>query len=462
MTEKLIIIGAGMASGRMLEHLTDAAPDAYDITLFNAEPRGTYNRIMLSPVLAGEKTYDDIVTHDADWYAARNITCRFGETVAQIDRTAKTVISAHGDVLPYDKLVISTGSNPFMIPLPGHDLEGVIAYRDVEDTERMMQMQAGRKVVVIGGGLLGLEAAAGMAARGADVAVVHIMGHLMERQLDEDAGALLKASLEAKGIRVCLNANSKEIVGEDGRVAALRLEDGTDLPCELLVMAVGIRPNVALAQAAGLAVGRGIEVDDHMRTSDDSILALGECVEHRGALFGLVAPLYDQAKVLAQVLLGQTATYAQKSLSTKLKVTGCDLFSAGDFADGNGRENIVFQDPSQGIYKRLVIDGNRLVGAVMYGDTADGSWFFSLINDGADISDMRETLIFGPAYQGSAPPDPHLAVAASPRDVAAVGGNGRNSAKRSWAGTTRRHWLQQGWRTLGKPQIKDPERRRAA
>lgn len=424
MTEKLIIIGAGMASGRVIEHLTENAPDAYDITLFNAEPRGNYNRIMLSPVLSGEKTYEEIVTHDDTFYADNKVTCRFGEKVAGIDRTAKTVTAANGDVLPYDKLIIGTGSNPFMIPLPGHDLEGVIAYRDLEDTELMMGMGEGNKVVVIGGGLLGLEAAAGMAARGAYVTVVHIMGHLMERQLDEAAGYLLRKSLEEKGITVKLQANSKEILGEDGKVRALLLDDGTELPCDLLVMAVGIRPNVALAQEAGLAVGKGIHVDDQMITSDESILAVGECVEHDGAIFGLVAPLYDQAKVAAQTLLGEAAAFKQKTLSTKLKVTGCDLFSAGDFAEGDNREDIVLRDPSRGIYKRLVIEGNKLVGAVMYGDTADGNWFFGLIKDGTDIDEMRETLIFGPAFQGGAASDPLSAVAALPLDAEICGCNG--------------------------------------
>lgn len=423
MKQRLVIIGAGMASGRVIEHLVEAAPDAFDITLFNAEPRGNYNRIMLSPVLSGEKTYEEIVTHDDDWYAAHGVTCRFGEKVVAIDRQMKVVEGENGHV-PYDKLIFGTGSNPFIIPLPGHDLEGVIAYRDLEDTQRMMEMGAGKKVVVIGGGLLGLEAAAGMAARGADVTVVHIMGHLMERQLDEAAGYLLKKSLEAKGITIRLQANSKEIVGQDGKVRALMLDDGTELPCDLLVMAVGIRPNVALAQEAGLALGRGIHVDDQLCTSDADIFAVGECVEHHGAIFGLVAPLYDQAKVLAKTLLGEEAAFVQKSLSTKLKVTGCDLFSAGDFADGEGREDIVFRDPSRGVYKRLVIENDRLIGAVMYGDTADGNWFFGLIKDGTDIADMRETLIFGPAYQGGDHADPLSAVAALPPDAEICGCNG--------------------------------------
>lgn len=425
MTKKLVVIGAGMASGRMLEHLFESDPSAYEVTLFNAEPRGNYNRLMLSPVLSGEKTYAEIVTHDDHWYETHGIACRFGERVVEIDRDRKVVVGEKGAV-PYDKLVIATGSDPFMIPLPGHDLEGVIPYRDLEDTERMMGLSAkpDAKAVVIGGGLLGLEAAAGMAARGVDVTVVHIMGHLMERQLDEAAGYLLRRALTDKGIKVMCSANSKEILGENGHVKALLLDDGTELPCDLLVMAVGIRPSVALAKSAGLAVGRGVHVDDQMVTSDTDVLALGECVEHNGAVFGLVAPLYDQAKVLAQTLLGQEAAFQPKEVATKLKVTGCDLFSAGDFAEGEGREDIVFRDPARCVYKRLVLEGERLIGAVMYGDTADGAWFHGLIKDREDVSEMRDTLIFGPAFQGGAQADPMAAVAALPADAEICGCNG--------------------------------------
>ncbi|ARE40371.1 Nitrite reductase [NAD(P)H] large subunit [Rhodovulum sp. P5] len=423
--QKLVVIGAGMASGRALEHLLEASPGAYDITLFNAEPRGTYNRILLSPVLSGEKTFDEIVTHDETWYATSGIACRFGEKVLGIDRDRKTVTGEKGEV-SYDKLLIATGSTPVIIPLPGHDLNGVIAYRDLEDTETMAELakKPGARVVVIGGGLLGLEAAAGMAAHGADVTVVHLMGHLMERQLDEAAGYLLRKALTDRGIKVLCSANSKEILGQDGHVRALLLDDGTELPCDLLVMAVGIRPGTALAKEAGLAVGRGIHVDDQMITSDPDILAVGECVEHDGAIFGLVAPLYDQAKVVAKTLLGDDAAYVQREVSTKLKVTGCDLFSAGDFADGEGREDIVFRDPARGVYKRLVIEGDRLIGAVMYGDTGDSGWFFNLIQSGEDIGEMRDTLIFGPAYQGGAAVDPMAAVAALPPEAEICGCNG--------------------------------------
>ena len=421
MTKTLVIIGAGMAAGRLVEHVSEAG--GWDITLFNAEPRGTYNRIMLSPVLAGEKTYDEIVTHDAAFYEERGVTCRFGERVVSIDRAARTVTGENGTVA-YDKLVIATGSNPFMIPLPGHGLEGVIAYRDLEDTERMMALGETNKAVVIGGGLLGLEAAAGMHARGVDVTVVHLMGHLMERQLDEAAGYLLRKELVGRGMKVLCSSNSKQILGEDGKVTALELENGTILPCDLLVMAVGIRPSTGLAQDAGLTVGRGIEVSDQMVTSDPDILAIGECIEHDGQLFGLVAPLYEQAKVAAATLLGGDAAFVNRETATKLKVTGCDLFSAGDFADGEGREDIVFRDPGRGIYKRLVLQGRHLIGAVMYGDTADGVWFHGLIKDRTDITLMRDTLIFGPSFQGGDALDPMEAVAASLVDQAVSCCNG--------------------------------------
>ncbi|AUJ64603.1 nitrite reductase large subunit [Aestuarium zhoushanense] len=425
MTQKLVVIGAGMASGRMLEHLFEGGAD-YEVTLFNAEPRGNYNRLMLSPVLSGEKTYEQIVTHDDDWYATHGVTCRFGEKVIGIDRDRKVVVGEKGEVA-YDKLVVATGSNPFMIPLPGHDLKGVIPYRDLEDTEKMMGLgdTPNAKAVVIGGGLLGLEAAAGMAARGVDVTVVHIMGHLMERQLDEAAGYLLRKSLIEKGIKVLCRANSKEILSDgQGSVRALLLDDGIELPCDLLVMAVGIRPNTALAAQSGLAVGKGIHVNDQMVTSDPDVLSLGECVEHNGAIFGLVAPLYDQARVLANTLMGQADQFVNKEVSTKLKVTGCDLFSAGDFAEAEDREDIVFRDPARGVYKRLILKGNRIIGAVMYGDTSDGAWFYSKIKDGSDVSEIRDTLIFGPSFQGGAPSDPLSAVAALPDDAEICGCNG--------------------------------------
>jgi nitrite reductase (NADH) large subunit len=422
MTRKLVVIGAGMASGRMLEQLFEAGFDG-EVTLFNAEPRGNYNRLMLSPVLSGEKTYDQIVTHDANWYEAHGVDCRFGEAVVKIDRTNRVVYSNAGGV-PYDALVIATGSAPFIIPVPGKDLPGVCTYRDLEDTNAMIAASApGSKAVVIGGGLLGLEAAAGMAARGAEVTVIHLMGHLMERQLDPAAGYLLQKDLEARGIRIHCKGATKAILGK-GKVEAVLLEDGTVYDADLVCMAVGIRPETRLATDAHLEVGRGITVDDHLRTSDPAIFALGECVEHDKQLFGLVAPLYDQAKVLAATLMGQAAAFQPVQTATKLKVTGVDLFSAGDFAEAPGREDIVFRDPGRGVYKRLILEGDRLIGAVMYGDTADGSWFFDLIKQGRDVTELRDTLIFGPAFQGGASANPLAAVAALPPEAEICGCNG--------------------------------------
>ncbi|GLK64773.1 nitrite reductase large subunit [Paracoccus kondratievae] len=421
--KKLVVIGAGMASGRLLEHLFEAAPGEWQVTLFNAEPRGNYNRLMLSPVLSGEKTYEQIVTHDADWYAAHGVDCRFGEPVVRIDRANRRVHS-NASSAAYDALVIATGSAPFIIPVSGYDLPGVVTYRDLEDTNAMIEAGvAGKDAVVIGGGLLGLEAAAGMAARGASVTVIHLMGHLMERQLDPAAGYLLQRDLERRGIRVHCKGATKAILGH-GRAEAVLLEDGTVYPADLVCMAVGIRPEVRLANDAHLEVERGIVVDDALRTSDPHIFALGECVEHRGQLFGLVAPLYDQAKVLARTLMGKEALFQPVQTATKLKVTGCDLFSAGDFAEGEGREDIVFRDPGRGIYKRLVLRENRIIGVVMYGDTADGNWFYGLMKDATDVGEMRDTLIFGPAFQGGSRLDPMAAVAALPPEAEICGCNG--------------------------------------
>jgi len=424
MRRKLVIIGAGMASGRVLEHVLAQDPDGWDITLFNGEPRGNYNRIMLSPVLSGEKTYEEIVTHDDTFYAQHRITCRFGESVVKIDPVNKVVHSSR-DGTPYDKLLIATGSAPFIVPVQGKDLSGVITYRDMDDTQAMIDASAkpGARAVVIGGGLLGLEAAAGLKARGIEVAVIHLMGHLMERQLDPAAGYLLQKDLEARGIHVHCKGATKAILGKD-RVEAVLLEDGTVYDADQVCMAVGIRPETRIATDAGLEVARGIVVNDQMVTSDPDILAVGECVEHDGQLFGLVAPLYDQAKVVAATLSGQHAAFQPVQTATKLKVTGVDLFSAGDFADAPGREDIVFRDPARGVYKRLVIEHDRLIGAVMYGDTADGSWFFGLIKDGTNISSMRDTLIFGPAYQGGGQTDPLAAVAALPPEAEICGCNG--------------------------------------
>ncbi|MEM8750939.1 MAG: nitrite reductase large subunit NirB [Pseudomonadota bacterium] len=425
MKQKLVIIGNGMAPGRMLEHLLESDPDAYDITIFNAEPRVNYNRLMLSPVLSGEKNYEDIITHDDAWYAKNSITLHKEEPVETIDRASKTVTGKSGITAGYDKLVIATGSNPIMIPLPGADLDGVLTYRDLDDVERMVRAsRAMRHAVVIGGGLLGLEAAAGLKMQGMDVTVVHLADYLMERQLDQSAAHLLERAFAQKGVAVHTSANTKEIVGDAGKVAAVLLDDGTRIEADIVCMAVGIRPSVDLAKRAGLDVHRGIVVDNNMRTSDADIFALGECVEHQGECYGLVAPLYEMAKVIADNLLEGASTYAGSVTATKLKVTGVDLYSAGDFADGENREEIVLRDANAGIYKRLVLQDNKIIGAVLYGETLDGPWFFDMLKKGADVSSMRDTLIFGQAFQGAEPLDPMAAVAALPDDAEICGCNG--------------------------------------
>ncbi|MEP0235827.1 nitrite reductase large subunit NirB [Roseibium sp.] len=424
--QKLVVVGNGMAPGRMLEFLFEKDRDAYDVTIFNAEPRVNYNRLMLSPVLSGEKTYEDIITHDDSWYADHGVTLHKSARVSEVDREAKTVTSENGITAAYDKLVIATGSNPFIIPLPGKDLEGVLTYRDLDDVEKMKDAAAhGGRAIVIGGGLLGLEAAAGLKMQGMEVTVLHLMPTLMERQLDPAAGYLLEEEFKRRGIDVRTKANSHEILDNGaGKVAGIKLDDGSEIEASIVVMAVGIRPSGDLAKSLGLEVNRGIIVSDDMRTSDADIFALGECVEHGGMCYGLVAPLYEMAGVIADNLLGGSSEYKGSVTATKLKVTGVDLYSAGDFAEAEDREEIVLRDASAGVYKRLVLKDNKIIGAVLYGETADGPWFFDLLKKETDVSEMRETLIFGQAYQGGAPLDPTAAVAALPDDAEICGCNG--------------------------------------
>jgi len=403
MKQRLVVIGNGMAPGRALDGLFEKKPDAYDVTIFNAEPRVNYDRIMLSPILSGEKSFDQIVIHGDGWYEKHGVTLHKGATVTAIDRTAKTVTSARGLTVAYDKLIIATGSVPIILPVPGHKLAGVLTYRDLDDVQAMLLAAKSRgSAIVIGGGLLGLEAAVGLKDQGMDVTVIHLASTLMERQLDAPSGHLLQRAIEARGIKVLTKASTKAILGEK-KVEALLLDDGTRLPADLIVMAVGIKPNAGIAKSAGLATGRGITVSPSMQTSDPDIYALGECAEFEGQVFGLVAPLYDMAGVLAAHLAGDTTPqFAPSAVATKLKVTGIELFSAGDFAQGPDREEIVFQDPACGVYKRLVLRHNKIIGAVLYGDTSDGAWFFDLLKQATDVSDQRDTLIFGPGFLGSA------------------------------------------------------------
>ena len=405
---KLVLIGNGMAGVRTLEELLKLAPDLYDINVFGAEPHPNYNRILLSPVLAGEQTLDQIVLNDWDWYRTHGITLHAGFAVHAIDRAARAVHATGADgrqlAARYDRLIIATGSNPFMLPVPGRELPGVLAYRDIADTQAMIDAAAcHRNAVVIGGGLLGLEAANGLMKRGMDVTVVHVGPWLMERQLDAVAGRMLQASLEARGLRFRMGAQTEALVAAaSGRVGAVRFSDGSAVPADLVVMAVGIRPNTALAESTGLHVNRGIVVGDTMQTTTDPrIYAVGECAAHRGIAYGLVAPLFEQGKVLANHLAEfGIGRYTGSLTSTKLKVTGIDLFSAGDFQGGDGTEEIVMSDPAGGVYKKLVLKDDRLVGACLYGDTVDGAWYFKLLREGRAVADIRDRLMFGESNVG--------------------------------------------------------------
>ncbi len=429
--QRLVVIGNGMAGCRAVEEILARDPGRYSIAIFGAEPRVNYNRIMLSPVLAGEKAFDDIVINTAQWYVENDIELISGDPVDQIDRATQTVIARSGRVEPYDRLLIATGSDPFIIPVPGHKLPGVVTFRDLDDVDKMLAAaDKGGSAVVIGGGLLGLEAAHGLNLRGMDVTVIHLMPTLMERQLDEAAGWLLKAELERRGQVILTGADTGEIMEKDGQVVGVKLKDGREIPADIVVMAVGIRPATALGKAAGLEVERGIMVDDHMVTSDPAIMAVGECVQHRGLCYGLVAPLWDMCRALADHATDQPTGYEGSVTSTKLKVSGIDLFSAGDFSGGDGAEDIVMRDAARGVYKRVIVKDSKLVGAVLYGDTADGAWYFDLLKKGEDVSDIRDALIFGQAFaSGGAQTDPNAAVAALSDDAEICGCNGVSKGK---------------------------------
>jgi nitrite reductase (NADH) large subunit len=428
----LVVIGNGMAGCRAVEEILARDADKFRITIFGAEPRVNYNRIMLSPLLAGEKSFEDIIINGHDWYAAHGIDLVAGDPVASVDRAAKTVTGKSGRVESYDKLLIATGSDPFIIPVPGKDLPGVITFRDMDDVGAMLEAANRAEknpklsdAVVIGGGLLGLEAAHGLSLRGMKVTVIHLMPTLMERQLDEAAGWLLKDALEGRGQTILTGADTAEIYGTD-KVEGVRLKDGREIPASIVVMAVGIRPNTVLAKDAGLATGRGIHVDDHMVTSDADVLAVGECVEHDGNVYGLVAPLWEMCRSLADGLTREPSGYRGSVTSTKLKVSGIDVFSAGDFSGGEGCEDIVLRDATRGVYKRVIVKEDRVIGAVLYGDTGDGNWYFDLLKRQEDISDIRGALIFGQAFAsgGGASANPLDAVAALSADVEICGCNG--------------------------------------
>lgn len=397
--QRLVVVGNGMAAMRVVEELLRVAPELYDITVFGSEQVGNYNRILLSPVLAGETPVEEILLNKPDWYARRGIVLHADDPVVAIDRRKRRVRAKSGYETSYDRLLLATGSDPVIIPVRGNNLPGVVTFRDLRDVEEMVQATRQYKnAVVIGGGLLGLEAANGLLRQGMNVTVVHLLDSLMERQLDKSAGAMLKTSLESRGVNFIMPAQTDAILGSE-RVTGVRFKDGREIPADLVVMAVGIRPNIELAQKAGLRCERGIVVDDTLQTFDPRVYAVGECVQHRNTTYGLVAPLWEQAGVcathLAQVGF---ARYKGSVTSTKLKVTGIDLFSAGDFAGGEGTEDLVLRDPRRGVYKRLVLKDNRITGVVLFGDVSDGTWYFDLIQHKTDVTAFRSKLLFGRSY----------------------------------------------------------------
>ena len=422
---KLILVGNGMAGIRTLEELLKLAPDRYEISVFGDEPYGNYNRILLSPVLAGEQEFEQIMLNDADWYRQHGITLHAGSRVERIDRARRQVVTEDGSAASYDRLLLATGSSPFIIPLPGHDLDGVVGFRTIADVEKMLDASRRyRNAVVIGGGLLGLEAANGLQQQGMNVTVVHLLDTLMERQLDNTAAGMLQRSLEERGLQFRMGAETEAILGRE-RVEGVRFKDGTEIAADLVVMAVGIRPNIELAVQCGLHSERGIVVNDTMQTFDPRIYAVGECVQHRGVTYGLVAPLFEQARVCANHLAEYGIGHYEGSVSsTKLKVTGIDLFSAGDFIGDENSEEIVMQDAAAGVYKKIVLKDNRIDGVVLYGDTVDGAWYFQLLRDGTDVSDMRDQLLFGQGNLGNAGHGGENASVELPDDAEVCGCNG--------------------------------------
>ena len=396
--DRLVVVGNGMASLRFLERLTERAPGRYDVTVVGAEPVAAYNRVLLSSLLGGEVDEAACGFRPLSWYEEHGIRLVTGAPVTEIDRANRIALVGETHVLPYDRLVLAVGSLPIRLPLPGIDLPGVLTFRDFADVAAIRKAAVEHaRAVVIGGGLLGLEAAVGLARLGVDTTLVHVMDRVMERQLDHAAARLVRTAMEARGVKVVLCADTAAIEGE-GRVQRLRMKDGSVIPADLVVMSVGIRASMALAQGCGLACGRGITVDDRMTTSDPAIHALGECAEHRGVVYGLVEPAYEQAEVLSRHLVGETASYPGTSVATSLKVSGLPVFSAGVVDTPDGAEAVVMHDAAAGLYRKLIIADGRLAGAVFVGDISEQARCKELIRSGAPLSpDDRDDLMFGPA-----------------------------------------------------------------
>jgi nitrite reductase (NADH) large subunit len=396
-SEPLVIVGNGMAAARLVDELAKTSLGRYAVAVIGEEPRLAYNRVLLSSVLAGETGSHEIELRPADWWRHRGVTVRYGYRVSEIDTGRRELKIEGEESMEYSKLVLAVGSTPLRLNVPGADLAGVHTFRDTRDVDLLLTLAAARKrVVVVGGGLLGLEAAYGLAKAGAPVTLLHLMDRLMERQLDASAADLLKTLVERKGIRILLNASTARIHGE-GHVQAVELADGSRIEADAVIFAAGIRPNIALAKDAGIAVNRGIVVNDEMQTASPDIYALGECAEHRGTCYGLVEPAYEQARVLARHLAGRPAAYQGSVVSTNLKVSGVSVFSAGDVMGGEGSESLVLTDRRRGTYKKLVIADGRLTGAVLIGDTVDALWYLELIRNSEKVAAIRTDMVFGRA-----------------------------------------------------------------
>ncbi len=398
--EKLVIIGNGMAGIGCVEQILKHAQH-FAITVFGDETHANYNRILLSSVLAGEKQSEDIILNELGWYQRHGIQLRLGVRITGIDPVQKTVTGNDGSVTPFDKLILATGSNPLIPPMEGTQRDGVFVFRTLDDTRGLLERaRPGLKAAVIGGGLLGLEAARGLQVQGCDVSVIHLQGRLMDRQLDPTGAAMLKGKMEAMGVQVLLSKSTTAILG-NGKVEGLAFKDGSTIDAELVVIAAGIRPNVELGKLAGLEVHRGIVVNDHMETSHPDIFAVGECVEHRGTCYGLVAPLLDQGKVLAATITGNRGEgFASSVLASKLKIMGVEVFSAGNWDETvPGAEAVRFEDPALGLYKKLTLRGGKLAGFILVGDTSESPRYLDWLRSGKDLTDQRRHLLFPPPVE---------------------------------------------------------------
>src|SRR5437762_5339866 len=395
MSEPLVIVGNGMAAARLVDELAKVALGRYAIAVIGDEPRLAYNRVLLSSVLAGETASHDIELRPATWWRDRGVTLKYGCMATEVDVGRRELKIANEESITYSRLVLATGSTALRLNVPGANLSGVHTFRDSRDVDLLLALAAGKKrVVVVGGGLLGLEAAYGLAKAGSPVTLVHLMDRLMERQLDATAAELLRSLVERKGIEVLLNANTARIDGET-RVEGVELADGRRIDADAVIFAAGIRPNIALAKEAGIAVNRGVVVDDHLQTGAEDVFAIGECAEHRGVCYGLVEPAYEQARVLARHLAGERACYAGSVVATNLKVSGVSVFSAGDFMGAEGSETIVLSDVNYGTYKKLAISEGRLTGAVLIGDVSDALWYLELIRNRQPTLRIRADMMFG-------------------------------------------------------------------